>query len=182
MLVLLFVRLFFRLFLRFCVLSFIFVFLFKANETQELEELKKTKEQTEARLNIQISSLNENLTAARTEAEKFQQQTREAGAKLSEAEKRNDDLKGEIAGNVISILSSSINCVKLQPWTNCVGKCLKTSNHDQKPTKTTSCTLFPLSMLENSKIQTSVTRKVLSQHCTGVGRGKMRGEHLWPRL
>lgn len=106
---LLFVRLLFRLFLRFCVLSFIFVSLFKANETQELEELKKTKEQTEARLNIQISSLNENLTAARTEAEKFQQQTREAGAKLSEAEKRNDDLKGEIAGNVISILSSSVN-------------------------------------------------------------------------
>ena len=64
----------------------------------------------------------------------------------------------------------------LQPWTNCVGKCLKTSNHDQKPTKTTSCTPFPLSMLENSKTQTSVTRKVLSQHCTGVGRGKMCGE------
>ena len=46
---------------------------------------------------------------------------------------------------------------KLQPWTNCVRKCLKTSNHDQKPTKTTSCTPFPLSMLENSTIQTYVT-------------------------
>ena len=31
----------------------------------------------------------------------------------------------------------------LQPWTNCVGKCLKTSNHDQKPTKTASCTPIP---------------------------------------
>ena len=71
---------------------------------------------------------------------------------------------------------------RLQPWTNCVGKCLKTSNHDQKPTKTTSCTSFPLSMLENSKIQTSVTRKVLSQHCTGVGRGKMCGEQNFPTL
>lgn len=71
---------------------------FQANETQELEELKKSKEQTEARLNIQISSLNENLTAARTEAEKYQQQTRETETKLEAAEKRNDDLKGEIAG------------------------------------------------------------------------------------
>lgn len=71
---------------------------FQANETQELEELKKSKEQTEARLNIQISSLNENLTAARTEAEKCQQQTKETETKLAVAEKRNDDLKGEIAG------------------------------------------------------------------------------------
>ena len=71
---------------------------FQANETQELEELKKSKEQTEARLNIQISSLNENLTAARTEAEKYQQQTKETETKLEAAEKRNDDLKGEIAG------------------------------------------------------------------------------------
>jgi len=68
-----------------------------ANETQELEELKKSKEQTEARLNIQISSLNENLTAARTEAEKCQQQTKETETKLAVAEKRNDDLKGDIA-------------------------------------------------------------------------------------
>ena len=37
-------------------------------------------------------------------------------------------------------------------------------------------------MLENSKIQTSVTRKVLSQHCTGVGRGKMCGEQNFPTL
>ena len=37
-------------------------------------------------------------------------------------------------------------------------------------------------MLENSKIQTSVTRKVLSQHCTGVGRGKVRGEQNFPTL
>ena len=36
-------------------------------------------------------------------------------------------------------------------------------------------------MLENSKIQTSVTRKVLSQHCT-VGRGKMCGEQNFPTL
>ena len=71
---------------------------FQANETQELEELKKSKEQTEARLNIQISSLNENLAAARTEAEKYQQQTKETENKLEEADKRNDDLKGEIAG------------------------------------------------------------------------------------
>ena len=54
----------------------------------------------ETRLNIQISSLNENLAAARTEAEKFQQETREAGEKLADAEKRNDDLQGEIAGKV----------------------------------------------------------------------------------
>ena len=39
-----------------------------------------------------------------------------------------------------------------------------------------------LLMLENSKIQTSVTRKVLSQHCTGVARGKMRGEQNCPTL
>ena len=58
----------------------------------------------------------------------------------------------------------------------------KTSNHDQKPTKTTSCTPFPLSMLETSKIQTFVTRKVLRQHCTGVGRGKTRGEQTLPTL
>ena len=37
-------------------------------------------------------------------------------------------------------------------------------------------------MLENSKIQTSVTRKVLSQLCTGVARGKMRGEQKFPTL
>ena len=71
---------------------------FQANETQELEDLKKSKEQTEARLNIQISSLNENLAAARTEAEKFQEETRDTGEKLAQAEKRNDDLKGEVAG------------------------------------------------------------------------------------
>ena len=70
---------------------------FQSNETQELEELKKSKEQTEARL-IQISSLNENLTAARTESQKFQQQTRETETQLASAEKRNGDLKGEIAG------------------------------------------------------------------------------------
>ena len=84
--------------------------------------------------------------------------------------------------NTALALPSFICNSHLQPWTNCVGKCLKTSNHDQKPTKTTSCTPFPLSMLENSKIQTSVTRKVLSQHCTGVGRGKMRGEQNFPTL
>lgn len=71
---------------------------YQANETQELEDLKKSKEQTEARLNIQISSLNENLAAARTEAEKFQQETKQTEEKLSEAEKRNDELKGEVAG------------------------------------------------------------------------------------
>ena len=75
-----------------------FAFLFQANETQELEDLKKSKEQTEARFNIQISSLNENLAAARSEAEKFQQETRESGEKLAEAEKRIDDFKGEVAG------------------------------------------------------------------------------------
>ena len=37
-------------------------------------------------------------------------------------------------------------------------------------------------MLENSKIQISVTRKVLHQHCTGVERGKMRGEQNFPTL
>lgn len=69
---------------------------FQANETQEHEELKKIKEQTEARLNIQISSLTENLSAARAEAEKLQQETRATEEKLTEAEKRNDDLKGEM--------------------------------------------------------------------------------------
>ena len=57
----------------------------------------------ETRLNIQISSLNENLAAARTEAEKFQQETREAGEKLADAETRNDDLQGEIAGKVFCV-------------------------------------------------------------------------------
>lgn len=70
----------------------------QANEIQELEDLKKSKEQTEARFNIQISSLNENLAAARSEAEKFQQEKRETGEKLAKAEKQNDDLKGEVAG------------------------------------------------------------------------------------
>ena len=37
-------------------------------------------------------------------------------------------------------------------------------------------------MLETSKIQTFVTRKVLRQHYTGVGRGKMRGEQTLPTL
>ena len=71
---------------------------FQANKTQELEELKKSKKQTEAGLNIQISSLNENLAAARTEAKKCQQQTKETETKLEAAEKGSDDLKGEIAG------------------------------------------------------------------------------------
>ena len=34
----------------------------------------------------------------------------------------------------------------------------------------------------NSKMQTSVTWKVFSQHCTGVGRGKTRREHNFPTL
>ena len=42
--------------------------------------------------------MNENLAAARSEAEKFQQETKQTEEKLAEAEKRNDDLKGEIAG------------------------------------------------------------------------------------
>ena len=41
---------------------------------------------------------------------------------------------------------------------------------------------FSLSMLENSKMHTSVTRKVFSEHCTGVGRSKMRGEHNFSTL
>lgn len=78
---------------------------FQANETQELEELKKDKEQTEARLNIQISSLNENLAAARAEAQKYQQETKETQEKLEQAEKRNDDLKGETAGECVLVTS-----------------------------------------------------------------------------
>ena len=66
-------------------------------------------------------------------------------------------VKVKMNEKVTRLRSSTLMVGNLQPWTNCVGKCLKTSNHDQKPTKTTSCTPFPLSMLENRKIQTSVT-------------------------
>ena len=101
---------------------------------------------------------------------------------LSENTGQNEEITEEGGQPISTIFLLVFAPIKLQPWTNCVGKCLKTSNHDQKPTKTTSCTPFPLSMLENSKIQTSVTRKVLSQHCTGVGRGKMCGEQNFPTL
>ena len=37
-------------------------------------------------------------------------------------------------------------------------------------------------MLGNSKMKTSVTRKVLIQHCIGVGRGKMHGGQNFPTL
>ena len=104
-------------FLRFVIFPFsISVFCLQANETQELEELKKSKEQMETRLNIQISSLNENLAAARTEAEKFQQETREAGEKLADAEKRNDDLQGEIAGKVFCDKSFSWGLLTRKLW------------------------------------------------------------------
>lgn len=91
---------------------------FQANETQELEELKKSKEQAEARLNIQISSLNENLTAARTEAEKCQQQTKETETKLAVAEKRNDDLKGDIAGewHMVNLQFITEDADRLKPF------------------------------------------------------------------
>ena len=104
-------------FLRFVIFPFsISVFCLQANETQELEELKKSKEQMETRLNIQISSLNENLAAARTEAEKFQQETREAGEKLADAEKRNDDLQGEIAGKGFCDKSFSWGLLTRKLW------------------------------------------------------------------
>ena len=70
----------------------------------------------ETRLNIQISSLNENLAAARTEAEKFQQETREAGEKLADAENRNDDLQGEIAGKVFCDESFSWGLLTRKLW------------------------------------------------------------------
>ena len=70
----------------------------------------------ETRLNIQISSLNENLAAARTEAEKFQQETREAEEKLADAEKRNDDLQGEIAGKVFCEKSFSWGLLTRKLW------------------------------------------------------------------
>lgn len=74
------------------------MFKFQANETQEHEDLKKSKEQTEARLNIQVSSLTENLSAARAEAEKIQDEKRGTEEKLLETEKRIDEYKGEMAG------------------------------------------------------------------------------------
>lgn len=74
------------------------MFKFQANETQEHEEFKKSKEQTEARLNIQVSSLTENLSAARAEAEKIQDEKRGTEEKLLKTEKRIDEYKGEMAG------------------------------------------------------------------------------------
>ena len=58
--------------------------------------------------------------------------------------------------------------------------------------KQVPATPFPLSMLENSKMQTSVTSKVFSQHITMVSIAQGWGgtkcadskifQHLWPRL
>ena len=83
------------------IVDLFLAFLVQSNETQELEELKKSSEQTEARLNIQISSLNENLSAARAEAEAIQRKTRETELKATAAEKQCDDLRGDIAGKNI---------------------------------------------------------------------------------
>ena len=55
-------------------------------------------EQNEARLNIQISSLTENLAAARAEAATAQKKTSEAEEKLIESEKQVDSVRGEVAG------------------------------------------------------------------------------------
>ena len=71
---------------------------FQANETQELEELKKIKEQTEVSCNYKISRADEKVTEARRELSKLQDEMRETEEKLATAEKQSDDLKGEVAG------------------------------------------------------------------------------------
>ena len=58
-------------------------------------------EQSEARLNTQISSLTENLTAARKEAEDAQKKMKEAEDKLTVSEKQIDNVRGEVAGEIL---------------------------------------------------------------------------------
>lgn len=89
--------------------SIFYVPLCQAHETQEKNELTQKLEQTEARLNIQISSLKENLECARKDAEKAEKRKCEAEEKVKAAQNDSNDLRGEIAGWYSFILFAPIN-------------------------------------------------------------------------
>ncbi|KXJ21066.1 Early endosome antigen 1 [Exaiptasia diaphana] len=76
-----------------------------SNEMRYKKEIQERKEQLEARLNIQISSLNENLNAAQAFAIESEKKAEEQRNKLVEEVKKSDALRGEIAAQAFAIES-----------------------------------------------------------------------------
>ena len=63
----------------------------------------KARQQSEARLGIEITSLKENLHGGRKELEMKEKKLKEANQMNVRLEKEKDDLKGDIAGQVLII-------------------------------------------------------------------------------
>lgn len=70
----------------------------QSNEVRDKKELQERIDQVEARLNIQIASLTENLNAAQVYAVESEKKAEESRNKVTEEEKKSDALRGEIAG------------------------------------------------------------------------------------
>ena len=70
----------------------------QTNAIREKEDVEKAKEQSEARLLLEMKSVNENLQNARQEIDKREDKIKDFGVKIAQAEKEKDDLKGDIAG------------------------------------------------------------------------------------
>ena len=60
--------------------------------------MKKANEESEARLNMEIKSLRENLSSSRKEIEDGKAKTKELNYSIAGIEKEKDTLRGDVAG------------------------------------------------------------------------------------
>ena len=84
-------------------LSQVLFFISKNNVVFEKDELVKARQQSEARLGMEITSLKENLHGGRKELESKEKKLKEANQMNVRLEKEKDDLRGDIAGKVLKV-------------------------------------------------------------------------------
>ena len=71
------------------------------NNEREKEDLKNANEESEARWNMEIRSLKENLISSRKEVESGKSKVNELYDEISNMKKEREDLRGDIAGIVL---------------------------------------------------------------------------------
>ena len=71
------------------------------NNEREKEDLKNANEESEARLNMEIRSLKENLVSSRNEVENGKLKVNELHYDITNMKKEREDLRGDIAGIIL---------------------------------------------------------------------------------
>ena len=71
------------------------------NIQREKDDLKKANEESEARLNMEIRSLKENLLGSRKEIDSRQSRIDELQNAISSVEKEKENLRGDVAGKIL---------------------------------------------------------------------------------